>query len=204
MEIDLEHAQRYLDILGPDEEFTFQTFSDRDELKERYIDQKSGREKKRDPNAKVLHGTLATHRAALVDLNGRGAGVFVMLNRGDGLRHEGEKTCRTNANVIGIRGLFLDLDDAPLDPVLSLPSPPSVVVQTSPKRWHAVWLLDPPPPLESFSKSQAELAKRFGGDPSVTDLARVIRLPGFMHQKADPFQSRIVDLQQMMGNGSVH
>jgi hypothetical protein len=38
------------------------------------------------------------------------------------------------------------------------------------------------------------LAKQFNSDLSVKDLARVMRLPGFWHQKGDPFQTRIVTL----------
>jgi hypothetical protein len=38
------------------------------------------------------------------------------------------------------------------------------------------------------------LAHKFNGDKSVSDLARVMRLPGFYHRKTDtPFLTRLVD-----------
>src|SRR5208283_3264504 len=45
---------------------------------------------------------------------------------------------------------------------------------------------------ELFAVVQKELAKRFGSDPSVVDLCRVMRWPGFFHQKEEPFLSRII------------
>jgi hypothetical protein len=31
----------------------------------------------------------------------------------------------------------------------------------------------------------------FGGDPKVSDLARVMRVPGFFHQNGEPFMTRL-------------
>jgi hypothetical protein len=47
--------------------------------------------------------------------------------------------------------------------------------------------------LEEFPALQRSLAKRFAGDPAVSDLPRVMRLPGFFHQKKDstPFMTRM-------------
>ena len=47
-------------------------------------------------------------------------------------------------------------------------------------------------PLADFTTVQKWLIQRFGSDQSVHDLPRVMRLPGFMHQKDEPFLSRIV------------
>jgi hypothetical protein len=49
----------------------------------------------------------------------------------------------------------------------------------------------------NFEKAAAmakRLALKFDGDPTVSDRARVFRLPGFFHQKAKPFMSRIVTI----------
>ncbi|WP_161852530.1 PriCT-2 domain-containing protein [Bradyrhizobium sp. CCBAU 051011] len=38
------------------------------------------------------------------------------------------------------------------------------------------------------------MAVKFGGDPTVSDRARVFRMPGFRHMKASPFTSRILQI----------
>lgn len=174
---DLAEAQRFLDLLAPGEQVTFQTFDDSPQ--------------KRPYFNRVLHGTLAQHEEVLVDLNTHGAGIFVMVNRGDGVVHAGCKTCRTKANVIAVRALFVDLDGAPLRPLMDAAAPPNIIVESSPGRYHAYWIgVDCP--LEAFAPSQIALAQRFGGDEKVSDLPRVMRLPGFIHQKGEPFMTRII------------
>lgn len=48
----------------------------------------------------------------------------------------------------------------------------------------AVWRL--------FKPLQTKLAIRFAGNPKINDLPRLMRLPGFLHTKREPFMSRIV------------
>lgn len=175
--ISVEQAKRYLDLLGEGEQFTFQTFDD-SVMKRRAL-------------ARVMHGTLDEHAEQLIRLNELGAGVFVMVNEGDGVIKDGNETCRTNANVIRVRAQFLDLDGSPLAPVIGLEARPTMIIESSPGRWHVYWrTLDTV--LSEFSVNQTVLAMKFRGDPAVKDLARVMRLPGFMHQKAKPFMTRIV------------
>jgi hypothetical protein len=86
---------------------------------------------------------------------------------------------RSNAAAIGVRCLAVDLDGAPLDPLLASAAPPTAVVESSPGRWHAYWGLEPASvPLGAFYGLQRALAERFGADTACTDLARVLRLPG--------------------------
>ena len=169
--LNLEQTHCFLTILAPNEPVTFQTFSDREELKV-----KRPGKKDYDPNARILHGDLAEHKPALERLNTGGAGVYVMVNAGDG---QG----RTAKNVQRIRALFIDTDGAPYP--ADLPLEPHLVVQSSPGRWHLYWLVDGVL-LESFSTLQEKLAEHYGTDPSIKDLPRVMRLPGFYHCKAEP------------------
>lgn len=180
LEPDLDMANAFLEALNPGGVFTFQTFCDRKDRPDRRLN-------------RVFQGTLAQHCITLAKLNNSDAGVFVMVNEGDGVVHPGCRTCRTNANVVRVRSLFIDLDGAPLDPVLALPEQPSMVVESSSGRWHAYWH-EVPCPTNDFAAAQVSLAKQFNSDLSVKDLARVMRLPGFWHQKGDPFQTRIVTL----------
>lgn len=174
-----DDAMRLLECIAPGERVTFQTFDD-------------------DPKRKEprLQGhrtaTLAEDRARLAALNVNGAGIFWMVNAGDG---KGRKT----DNVQRVRALFVDLDGAPLEPVQSAPLPPHAIVESSPGRWHAYWrIVDCP--LGNFRTLQKALAARFNGDATVCDLPRVLRLPGFLHQKpaadfhsGQPFRSRLLE-----------
>jgi UDP-glucose 4-epimerase len=67
----VEAAKAFLKALDPSGIFTFQTFDDDKNRKDGSL-------------ARVLHGTLDQHLAALTQLQQRGAGVFVMVNEGDG------------------------------------------------------------------------------------------------------------------------
>lgn len=175
---DMEQAQLFLHALDPGGIFTFQTFDD--------DKNRSTANKKQlgyDPFARVLQGTLEANANSLTELQQQGIGVFVMVNKGDG---RGRKL----PNVISVRAQFVDLDGAPIDPVLGTDVPPHIVVESSPGKWHAYWLVEDTA-LPEFKVRQQVLADKFGGDRSVCDLNRVMRLPGFWHQKSTPFQTRI-------------
>lgn len=173
---DVAAARTFLQRLAPDDVITFQTFDDSKAGKNRSL-------------ARVLHGPLDQHIDALSRLNRQGAGIFAMVNRGDGQIHDGFSTCRSAKSVVAVRALFVDLDGAPVDPVLNASEPPDIVVESSPGRWHAYWLTNDCP-LGDFTPLQKCIAHKFGGDPAVCDLPRVMRLPGFWHQKAEPFLTR--------------
>lgn len=165
---------RFLAALAAGGSTTFQTFDDTPA--------------KRKHLARVLHGPIDKHGRLLRQLNEQGAGIFVMVNEGDGRG-------RRALNVRAARALFVDLDGAPLEPVLAAPIPPHVVVETSPGKWHAYWLVDDIP-LEVFPHLQGQLAKRFHGDPSIKDVSRVMRLPGYLHQKNGAFMTRLVSVRE--------
>ncbi len=63
----MSEAEKFLATLAGEEPVTFQTFSDRDELK------LGGK----DPNARILHGTLKQHRATLEKLIFVSGQIFV-------------------------------------------------------------------------------------------------------------------------------
>jgi RepB DNA-primase from phage plasmid len=164
-------ARKFLDALGAGT-FAFQTFDDDAARKSRSL-------------ARVLHGTIDQHFSVLENLNARGAGIFATINRTDGKGRE-------RANIVGIRAVFVDLDGAPIAPVTQWPLSPHMVIESSPGRYHVYWLVDETVALAQFAGLQKKLAKRFGGDPRVHDLPRVLRLPGFVHSKGAPFRTRIM------------
>lgn len=165
----LGSAERFLALLDPLGQFTFQTFDDS--------------KAKRRELAKVLHGTLAQRGKLLKQLNDDGAGVFVTVNATD-------LKGRKEANITAVRALFVDLDGAPIQPVREGPLEPHLQVESSPGRWHAYWLVRDVA-LAQFRPLQRGLIARFQGDPAVIDLPRVMRIPGFVHRKNAPMLSRL-------------
>ena len=133
---------------------------------------------------KMLHGSLSELAAELKAANHNGCGVFFTPNQTDG---QG----RRQNNIIGVRAVFIDLDGAPIEPLLEATLPPHIVVESSPGRYHAYYM-SADCPLTQFTPVQKALAAKFGGDVVVCDLPRLMRVPGFTHNKGTPFLSRII------------
>ncbi|MBB1472600.1 primase C-terminal domain-containing protein [Luteimonas sp. MC1782] len=172
MEADLTAARPFLDALGG--VFTFQTLPEASGAPPRIFE--------------PLHGSLAEHRSTLMRRNRQGASVLVMAN-------EGDSRGRKKENVTRVRCIFVDLDGSPLEPVNASAIRPSMTVESSPGRFHAYWLVQGMP-LHDFTPAQQALAARFNGDTQVCDLPRLMRVPGFLHQKKEvPFQSRLLSCE---------
>ena len=169
-------AQRFLDLIGTSGAFTFQTFDDDQDRKRPFL-------------AKIFHGTLERLCETLAHLNEQGAGIFVVIN-------ETDLKGRKEENILKVRACFVDLDGAPIEPVLNHPTEPALVVESSEGRWHAYYPCTDMP-LEAFYGMQHAIADEFNGDTAICDLPRVMRLPGFFHQKvkngirSEPFMTRI-------------
>jgi hypothetical protein len=164
-------ANKFLCSLDENAEaFTFQTFDDAQQRKPKL--------------AKVLNGNLQQHLKELTLLQNMGAGVFVTINRTD-------LTGRKSKNIQGVRAFFVDLDHSPLESFDKAPISPHMVVESSPGRFHGYWFVTDAP-LERFTEIQKKLVDQFGGDPQVIDKPRVMRLPGFFHQKGKPFLTKII------------
>lgn len=172
MQPDLKAASGFMGQMTEGEAGTWQTFDDSP--------------LKRPELAKVLHGDLDAHAGTLQALNARGAGIFWQVNYGDGAGRKAE-------NITGIRALFLDLDGAPLGPVLAAGLEPHAVVESSAGKYHVYWQVTGCK-LEQFKPAQQALAAKFGGDKTVCDLPRVLRVPGFIHRKGKPFMTRVLTL----------
>ena len=159
LEPNLEQTQHFLTLLDEEaESFTFQTFDDNKASKDPAL-------------TWIFHGTLKQHASALMDLNKRGAGVFVTANVTDG---EGRKT----ANITRIRAVWQE-DDGEGKP---LPLEPHITVQTSPGKYHRYLLVDGMS-QEDARHAQRTMVARYACDPNAADVSRVLRLPGFFHVK---------------------
>ena len=100
-----------------------------------------------------------------------------------------------NADIVCVRALYVDLDGAPLEPVLTSERPPHIVTATSPGKFHCYWLVEGMP-LEDFRGAQEALLEKFGGDRNVKSVEHVMRVPGFLHRKGEPFLCRIHTVNQ--------
>jgi len=152
-------------------QITFQTFDDKDKRKLKAL-------------GRILHGSHLEVTEALKTLNRRGAGIYFMVNEGNGFG-------RSTECVTGIRFYFADLDGTPL--LEEYPLEPSAIISTSPGRYHLYWRLDHAP-KESFTHYQTKLADLLGSCHKVIDLPRVLRVPGYFHMKQDPVKVEILSL----------
>lgn len=169
--INLEMAWQFLEALAPDGCWTFQTFDDSEHKRTRLI--------------RILHcvgGRFLDVAPTLAELNDQGAGVFLMVNRGNmhGRRAE---------HVIRLRALFVDADNVPFPATFH--RNPDIFVCRDETHWHAYWKIPPETPLAEFTPAQKKLARFYGTDPAVHDLPRVMRVPGFIHRKNVPVMVRL-------------
>jgi P4 family phage/plasmid primase-like protien len=172
MTADLEQTRAFLAALAPGERVTLQTFNDGP-------DDRPGL-------ARILHGTLERRAGTLTGLNSHGAGIYVMVN-------EGDRKGRKEKNVTRVRAVFADFDGVPLPEHWELK--PHILVLSSPGRHHVYWLVSDLP-LEEFSAVQKALAAHYGSDDKVSDLPRVMRLPGFHHCKREPVMVRLLEASE--------
>ena len=95
-------------------------------------------------------------------------------------------------NIKAVRVLPVDLDGTPPPDVW--PVEPHLLMESPPGRHQALLMVEPTIDFELASNLIKRLAYELGGDATVNDRARVLRLPGFNHQKGTPFTSRILDV----------
>lgn len=162
---DLTEARRFIDMIAPDGNALFQTFDDDEERKARRL------------------ARTTRDFGELTGLNEKRAGIFITVNAIDGAK-------RGTSHVTIVRALFADFDGVDLPTEWEIE--PSVIVNTSPGKFHVYWLCEGFP-KEEFEAAQKAIAARYGTDPVVHDLSRVMRIPGFWHQKKGAYQAKIVE-----------
>ena len=172
-------AEKFLRRIGGDSH-VFQTYADPKKLRQKVkIEVPSGLMSNN--LAKAMTSTLEDAKKTLEAKSSYGAGVFVQIN-------EGER--RGNKFIKRIRFVWVDIDSAEQSPQIMralkehMPRP-SMLVQSSPGKYHVYWEVTDCP-LDKFTFFQRQLAVQFATDGNVSDLSRVMRLPGFLHQKYEP------------------
>jgi hypothetical protein len=130
-------------------------------------------------------GTLAEVWDRLAAANADGCGIFVTINESDGQSF-------FDAGIVRLRAAAVDDDKAEppvnYDLLKAAGLAPSISVGSG-NGEHHYWLLKPGEDLSDFTPLQKALAAKFGTDPKISNLGRVMRVPGFLHLKdpTDPF-----------------
>ena len=165
----LDQTQAFLTALSagrPDEIYDFRAIHD----------------KNRGLAAIPMRGTLEQCAANLEQLNSQGYGIFVAVNKMDGVGREAH-------NISAIRAQFVDLDSgdvgANYQKALAWGLKPNFTVISSPGRAHVYWISEPHADLTRFVTIQKKLITLFEGDPACIDGPRVMRLPGTYNHKRD-------------------
>lgn len=126
-----------------------------------------------DKDRKELATWWAGHldAARLADHQAMGCGVFTTINGGG----------RYAADINQFRAVFMDSDGIPLPAQWVVA--PHIIVQRDPTHYHAYWLLDGDCEAAEWSIAQKQIALHYGSDDKIVNPDRVMRVPGFNHQK---------------------
>lgn len=124
--------------------------------------------------------------------NRNGYGTFVTIN----VVEEGAR--RTSQNVTSIRAVYADDDIPRKKHRTDWPATPSAIIESSKGKYHYYWILQSNGLDASIAHSESlksHIAEQFNTDAAgVKGPNRVLRLPGYIHQKKGQFQSNIADL----------
>ena len=152
-------------------------------------------DQRKDIPAIPFRGTIDECWNSIVHYNNQGYGCFATINHLDGIGRELN-------NVTSVRAHFVDLDN--LNAMINLQRAgewypaPAFGVQSSPNKAHVYWPVQPYLDNNRFTLVQRKLIQFFDGDPRIIDATRVMRLPGTLHQKAEP---KLVTCFSMNGYG---
>ncbi len=97
---------------------------------------------------------------------------------------------RLNGEFARGRACFIEADDAAGEPT---PIEPTFSIESSPGKRHDYFVAGEPLDEATTSGLQARMIETHGSDPNAADLARVLRLAGSWHQKAEPHRVRIIE-----------
>lgn len=132
-----------------------------------------------------LRGSLTAVASQLEAYNQQGYGIFMTVNA---MNPTGPRTLE---NVAYIRAHVVDLDDIisaqdSYQRAVKSGMPPHFAVQSSQGKFHLYWLVEPYKDNDFYSLHQRKLVQLYNSDPNVIDATRILRVPGFYHNKRDP------------------
>lgn len=91
------------------------------------------------------------------------------------------------------KAIWVDCDESYDDKLLA-ELRPSFMWETSPGHKQAVWLLSEPLPREEFHRDGyiGMVTQALGGDKSGVDIGQLLRVPGTVHHKREPYTGKIL------------
>ena len=163
---DLSAAEKFLQFLDPEaNHFCFRTYGDKD---------------KYDPALRGnLTGKFNQHKHTLISRNKAGASICVVVNAGG----------HTDAQIKRVRFVFAYTDGVSPTPLCKALEP-HALVDSSARRYHLYWRVDDVD-VDSFRSIQKAIAKKYGTDGVIYNPSRIMRIPGFLHHKNEPYLSQI-------------
>lgn len=173
-ELNSTDTMAFLKMLNKSENAIFQTFDDSSE--------------KRQILTHTLKGSFEQHKRQLERLNRQGAGVFVLIN-------ESATTNAKKEDIYKAVAYFADSDDGDR---AEIPLHPSMKVKTA-HGFHFYWILEKPDSIDNFEKIQGDISNSLHTDPSIKNRNRLMRLPGFYHQK-DPANPILIKIEYANDN----
>lgn len=147
----------------------------------------------------AFEGPMLDHKDLITDiahLQTQGFSLWFMVNEGDGDKKPGNKTERSQENVIALTACFIDTDQGDPKKIHAFSKahscPPSAIVNTSPGKYHYYWFLEKIEATadnilkwEAIQHALMAIDKRF--DRTMADHSRVLRVPFFYHNKKEPY-----------------
>jgi hypothetical protein len=113
-------------------------------------------------------------------------GIFFCVNEID--RRKDPQRHRTSTMLKSIRAIWADDDEIRETPRNDFPIIPNIVVETSKGKFHYYWLTTTDE-IEEWGYVMNGIANKFNTDGNAKDLVRVLRIPGFKHNKKEPYES---------------
>jgi hypothetical protein len=146
---------------------------------------------------KVWHktGTISEIGKWLKRNNQEGWGCFFTVNEIDQNLDPSHK--RTIEMLVNIRAIWVEDDEVRDSPRTNWPLKPSIVVNSSPGKYHYYWLTNLKPTEANkleWEGVMQNLVVNYGCDGNAKDLVRVLRLPGFYHMK-NPENAHLVTFE---------
>jgi len=134
----------------------------------------------------TTHGKPESYKpGVLPSLNQKGAGIFFTPNR--------FKTIRRKDKCDGVNAWVVEMDNMTKEDqwkrIMESPLNPSIIVETR-KSYHCYFLAKNGT-IENYDRIVRGLIQFFDGDPACKDISRVFRIPGFYHNKQEPFMVKI-------------
>ncbi len=175
--LDMPEVEHFLTLLDGDADtFIFARGDDDKERRKRLIAE--AKQSGRPPPGLWEHrrGSHVSTQPWLQEKQRDGWGVFVAVQAMRGAK------CRLS-DVAYIRCVFAEMDIG--EPLKPYPLEPSMIIESSPGKYHVYWLVSPEEPInaDEFNGIEMRLVETYGSDPDCKDRARRLRLPGTWNVK---------------------